>query len=274
VDKKEWNKMTKRTPKEIIESVKDPSREHIFIKEPGKELKEITWISTKTLALPRPFSIYSQYGKKKSVLHTHPIGPGDYWRALPTPEDLKLIIANKEMLRTGIIAQQDKKTGKAQGYTYMHLKKDADYKGLMKGMRNLRNLGNKRRDMYGGEFRDKLEYLANKIGIDIRFHPQEGYYLDEGSGNYINKKLEKEYKQAYRIERKRYEKQQHSLEEVVASVMIGFAFLFLLIKIPLSGFVVSNSISVNSKAGLFLILGLLFSLIIYFVLRISIKRKV
>ena len=64
----------------------------------------------------------------------------------------------------------------------------------------------------------------------------------------------------------------HSLEGIIGSVLIGFIILFLLAKVPLTGFAISDSIPANFGTGLFLLSGTLFAVVIYFTLRRFVRK--
>jgi hypothetical protein len=105
------------------------------------------------------------------------------------------------------------------------------------------------------EYYNKLAEMGKKHGFDIRFHPARGYYFDKATGNYEKKP-------------------EHSLERIAASVLIGFAFMFLLMKLPImTGFVTSNTVSNNFKPAIFMVAGLLLSLAIYMIIKKRTKLK-
>lgn len=246
----------RRDFKEIIQSG-DPSKEHIYIRGARGELIPATKDSGRNWVILDEEVVKKFYPDKKAgeytFVHTHSHsfnrsnGP-----AIPTEGDLKWFNSHgsrdkKGKLKGYFIVQRDRKTGEIEGVTYVApaTKREAE---LVESSDPFINL---------------MLSEARKFNMNLRFHPAEEYFFNKESGAY-------EYKKGYNFNKQteQYEKKAgHSLEGAVASILIGFVFLFLLIKVPLTGFAISNSNLNNYKGGLFLIIGFLFSLIIYFVFR-------
>jgi len=240
----------RKSNREIIESGKS-GIEHAYIKPIGKELIPITKESGEKF-VRKKYRIVRRFfrGKKYFVLaHEHPDS------GLPSDLDLYTVIQERKRNKKGnlkgyFILQKDKETGEWQGTTYYV--PSNNNKNFDEEIRQWDKKILSKGEDYLPTARELLEY-ADSLEINLRFHPAKDYYFNKGTGSYEKK-------------------DEHNLEGVVASILIGFSFLFLLAKVPSIGFVISNSTSINSKAGLFLILGLLFSLIVYFVLRISTRK--
>jgi len=248
----------RKTPKEVIEST-SPEVEHTFIKAPRRQLIQISKDESETRAvidLEKEYKLWSSRGEKKHLsLHTHPYSDKKSYAGfggLPGIKDLDALYLRSDKIKAEIVAQRDREEGNAQGYTFVHLKKSAE-SGHERIERFRRAMNREIKDsqiydsMPAKEYYEELLKLGKEAGFDIRFHPERDYYFDKNTGC--------------------YEKKEHSLENIAASILIGFALLGLLIKVPFTGFIISNSISSNYKIGLSLILGLIFSLVLYFVLR-------
>lgn len=251
----------RRTPKEIIESL-PTDKEYTFIKAPRGELINITeegQTHSVRSSLSKEREFYEERkGKKHTFLHTHHYIQGYGGSAFPSSEDMLDSIGPKEkMRRVEGIAVKDSKTGEYQGYTEIHRKKPViPSNTLYLSYQNVSEFRSmiKSNNLSPREYYEELLKLGRDQGFDIRFHPEKGYYFDKETGNYEKKPA-------------------HSLEGAVASIIIGFSLLFLLIKVPFTGFIISNSISANQETGLFIISGLLFALIAYFILRKAVRNS-
>ena len=107
-----------------------------------------------------------------------------------------------------------------------------------------------------GAYNDLLD-VAKEQHWGVKFIPAQGYYFSKEKGKF-EKKLT------------------YNLEGAVGSILIGFTILFLLIRVPITGFVtqaIPETYSTGSKVGLFVLIGLLSSLIVYFILRKFSKKS-
>jgi len=241
--------------KRIIES-KNPKFEHGFVKYP---LERLRYASTQLNPLITHYNtkkIFKRIKRKGGKyppmwLHTHPYY-GDRPAGTPSYGDALAIDA---IGRTSVILQRDPE-GKLAGYTMLfkksrhvgkysaskeeirHEPPDSDFADLIR-----------RTPLLIGEkySRENVSNRLKSFGIDVRFHPMKGYYFDDSVG--------------------RYEKKEHNLEGAVASVLLGSVLLFLLLKIPLTGSVVSNISSSSFGFGFVVLLVLAFGAGIYFLLK-------
>ncbi len=256
----------RKSPKEIIEAMPNPEIEHVYVKAPRKELnpayrilidKHRAGISKEFL---HDFFLHNRKGRPYMMLHTHSYEPGYGLSALLTEADLKAADEMRGQVRTFVISQRDAKTGEVQGYTFLHDKmglqasaqSESDMRRDLKQLRRIRSDPNS--TITPERYLKSISYIAKEGGFDIRFHPARDYYFDSETGNYEKKTSS-------------------SLETTVASILIGFSFMFLLAKIPFTGFLISDSIVANYGTGLFLASGTLFALIVYFILRSAIKKS-
>jgi len=201
-------------------------------------------------------------------LHNHRAWIGS---AIPSIKDYRSMVSSRGIIKTYAISEVGPniktkgKTGETWGHTMLYDKfidSSGNYRGGMDAADMAATIDKFDKEFpekeyameHPTEYYQKLIDLSGKIGFDIRFHPAEGYYFDKNTGNYEKKSG-------------------HSLEGAVASIIIGFSLLFLLIKVPLTGFIISDSISANYGAGLFMVSGLLFAVIVYLMLRRFIRKS-
>ncbi len=249
--------MTKRkTPKEVIES-EDSKVEHAYAKFPRRRLIPTTKRSTEGSVWTDPKKIRKlmEKGNYKDYIevHTHTNSKGGIFDALPSRRDLRSFVKNQRK-RGIVIAQRDKRRGELMGYAFLMKRKG--HANLTKRYTNdlIEDYGDYlKADISSENFKagyEDVERVTRYGKLWLRFFPAKGYYFNKDISN--------------------FQKSRHNLESAVASILIGFVLLVLLANIPITGAVISNSVS-NINAGLFLIEGFLFSLIAYFVL-IQVKR--
>jgi hypothetical protein len=251
---KRFSSLGRKSPKEVIES-NFHEVEHSYLKAPREELTDVTGEghtnSVETLGAKLVRFRRQRLGKRDMSLHTHP-NYGNIFLALPSPEDLEYFDRERDNSKTEVIAQTDIKTGKVQGYTFLHDKRGNKNYTMMQ-IHNMKV--DLRRETAGlaeiknspERYYERLLKIGKEYEFDLRLHPARDYYFDKETGN--------------------YEKRKNDLGKIVASFIIGFTFLFFLIRIKLTGAVISNSNVSDYKIGIFISAGILISFLIFILLR-------
>lgn len=247
----------RKSPTKIIEKDKEPWKEQYFIKKLGKNLKECASIreaeyTIKNTGKARDY--FKETGEKPlTELHTHPTKKGGASGANPSPEDIIQFLREKNM-RTSIIAQQNPKTRKVEGYTFMMKTEKTpkfDYSAYEE--RSIEDYIEKSEEIYKKAYilthaslpeelqRDLLGDMAEKFSFKYKHVPVKGYRLDEDLMSFVP------------IEKKNL--------ETKLTVIIGLTFLIsILFMLPgMTGLVVGKFAPKTSNiigAGLF-ILGII-----------------
>jgi hypothetical protein len=128
----------RKSPREIIESSKNPRYEDAYFKFSGQETTQMPMIETGVhkgrLTLMEAEKLSDKYSKPYSLLHTHPsksldtplnkilrifgfTEKGYVSSVTPSPADLYTFLSQPK-IKNMIIAQRDIKTGKVEGYFY------------------------------------------------------------------------------------------------------------------------------------------------------------
>jgi hypothetical protein len=121
---KKTSEHTKRpytSPKEIIESDENPSREKVYLKFPGKELQEVTGFSSENITQPSIEKIKAlqrqNNNQRYNFLHTHPVSPSSRGRdfmAVPSQADLYQFMWD-DTAKYATIVVKDARTGEVEG---------------------------------------------------------------------------------------------------------------------------------------------------------------
>ncbi len=116
------NKKKRESPTRIIEKDKNPRKEQYFIKRLGKDLEECASIREARYVITdieKARNYLKKTGEKPlTELHTHPTKKGESGGANPSTQDIVQFLREKN-IKTSIIAQQNPKTGRVEGYTFM-----------------------------------------------------------------------------------------------------------------------------------------------------------
>lgn len=253
--------MKKRTNREIIEG-ENPKGEHAYMKFSGERLIPITKKSEVEHAsenkLKKMMEFIKRGGKKYLELHTHLYDEDKPFicDALPSVTDIMKYNSNLNSKGLGII-QRSEKTGQIMGYTTIFgkkfPKKEIEKISPARYTYSRYKLTHREEGASVQESLDSLKELLSKYGERIRFNPARGYRFNENTGN--------------------YEKREDGLEKVVSLILIGFTLIFLLTKIPITGFIVQNSFSNSQVISIFAGLGFLFTLVIFIILKGMKKTK-
>lgn len=223
----------KKSPKEIIESVKGPERESLYIKFPGEEMKEVDidrkpYIvgqdEEKSSRLMKEHISRRKYDQKippfmrgkYTQVHTHPARENWGMVALPSGGDIEGFLCNSP-IKTMAIAQTDNVTGEVQGYFVLRKKERVKYEGKPPvgpdWKEKVDDSKNYQKSAWSGREdapRDALKKLAKKYNLQYRWVPAKGYRLsDEKHGGY------------WRFMKKR------RLEEIITAILISIGLIFL-----------------------------------------------
>lgn len=247
--------MKKRTNREIIED-ENPKGEHAYIKFPRERLipltkkSEVEHVSENKL---KKMIEFIKRGRKKYLeLHTHLYNEDNPFicDALPSVTDIMKYNSNTNSKGLGII-QRNEKTGQIMGYTTIFGKKlpkeELEKISPVKYTYSRYKLTHGEEGASVQDSLDSLKEVLSKYGERIRFNPARGYRFNESTGN--------------------FEKKGDGLEKVVSLILVGFVLIFLLTKIPITGFIVQNSVSNSQVIDIFAGLGFLFTLVIFIILK-------
>ncbi len=188
------NKKKRESPTRIIEKGKKPQKEQYFIKKLGKDLEECASIREARYVikdLEKARNYFKKTGEKPlTELHTHPTKKGESGGANPSTQDIVSFLREKN-IRTSIIAQQNPKTRKVEGYTFMVKKEETpkfDYSSYEE--RSTENFIKKSEEIYHKAHilthkslpeelqRYLLSKMASKLNFKYRHVPVKGYKLD------------------------------------------------------------------------------------------------
>lgn len=248
----------RRNSKEIIEE--RTGDEHVYIKFPGENLIESSLKGTNQrgsvkMDIEKVEALLSE--RKKNIyswLHTH---PDDFGGAFPSYKDLNCFLKH-DRIRTMLIAQQDNKTGKVEGYFCLRkTRKTKPFKSnhkvnsdvsedIFEGIEGY-DIGANR-----GEFLSGLAYLAKRNNLQFRFIPAKGYVLDR------------------RIDQNKFTKKENLEGKIILSISIlSFIGSLAFLSFNLTGHSVANF----SKSGLGLTGIVLFFLSVFLMFYYFKKRK-
>lgn len=286
-------KPTKKSPKEIIESDKDPSTESAYIKFTGRALEPISGGRRYGEVVPDFAKLNNLLKTNKERdyldLHTHPYKAEGHKEPeeeiancpIPSSDDVEGFIKNKKM-RCMAVAQRDEKTGEVGGYVFLRKKKDYQ-KSSDEVKINEREKGaiwryasseNKARKI--GERKLRLEALKNLKNYDeiinYRFIPAKGYELDRDGTKFVKKSetIGKSPKYNLKKEVKRYDSpssqiprhlRTKSLIDILARqelIIVSFIISLFFLSPNLTGNVVGNlsQASYNWIGGILFVIGL------------------
>jgi len=189
-----FKKKYRKSPTEIIEEDKEPWKEQYFIKKLGKELKECAYIREAKSVIKNDEKVgdyFKKTGEKPlTELHTHPTKRGESDGANASTVDIVHFLREKN-IKTSIIAQQNPKTGKVEGYTLMRKTEKTpkfDYSAYEES--SIENLIEKSEEIYKKAYiltheslpkelqRHLLGKAASKFNFKYRRVPVRGYKLD------------------------------------------------------------------------------------------------
>lgn len=192
----------RKNPTEIIEEDKEPWKEQYFIKKLGKNLKECASIREAKYIIKntgKARDYFKKTGKKPlTELHTHPTKKGEVSGANPSTGDIVHFLREKNM-KTSIIAQQNPKTRKVEGYTFMmKTEKTPKFDYSEYGERSTEDFTEKSREIYKKAYilthkslpeelqRYLLGDMAEKFSFKYRHVPVKGYRLDEDLMSFVS----------------------------------------------------------------------------------------
>lgn len=172
--------MKKRSSKEIIEQ-SDPRLEHGYIKFPGQELIDVTLDGREgevDFDIEKIEKLYDKHKKSYTELHTHPTGD-----SIPSGQDIRVFL-NDNNARTMVVASQNPKDGKVEGYFFLRKrKKDSHANAELKrkeneDIRRLKEIEESYENMYRNhkirmDKRNNSWYIQalKKVGIDLTLKP-------------------------------------------------------------------------------------------------------
>lgn len=191
----------RRKPTKIIEKDKEPWKEQYFIKKLGKDLKECAYIRNAEYIVQntgKARDYFKETGEKPLTdLHTHPTEKGEGGGASPSSEDIVLFLREKNT-KTAIIAQQNPKTRKVEGYTFMmKTEKTPKFDYSEYEERSIGDFVEKSREIYKKAHiltheslpeelqRYLLRDMARKFSFKYRHVPVKGYRLDEDLMSFV-----------------------------------------------------------------------------------------
>lgn len=248
----------KRSPKEIIESVRDPHLESGYLKFKGEDMFQADSDRNRT-SVKYDLDILENNAEKKkegySNIHTH---PGQ--TILPSNKDLVKFLSDDE-LKNMWIAQTDERTGKVRGYLILKkTKKSPSFRDLKNKKRSaflandelvrkvLHAPPNKSYNENYPRYYAKLNSLADSFRFKYRFIPASGYELSDDKANFI--KIEKGFQ---------------NIDLFLPVGIISLIFSLFFISLRVTGFTIA-ALSVknaNFIGAIFFVLGL-FSFYLYF----------
>ncbi|MBI2047043.1 hypothetical protein HYT26_02675 [Candidatus Pacearchaeota archaeon] len=173
-------KQKRETPKEVIESIKRPYFEHIWVKYPGEKMINVTsshTIATAEADMDKVAKLVQEHlGKRLTSAHNHP-NYNPFLKGIlgskPTPSlsDFNNFLG-EDRVKTMVIAQNNAYTGELEGYgVYKKTKRTPSAEPPLF-----------QRFLYGfaseiGLTKTALNYYAGNFDIKYRFIPAEGYHL-------------------------------------------------------------------------------------------------
>lgn len=243
----------KRSPKEIIESEKDSSVEHSYIKFPKQEIVPTSEFSYEDIVFRDTKKIERLYkesgGKKYLEIHTHtPRHYDDLWSnfwaspttILPSYGDFRLFLGKK---MRGILIAQIEKNGEVAGYLY--LRKPANFKEI--DLEHRKNIEERYDEKYAYDNSIKRSFhkFVKRYGIKYRFIPAKGFKLDWMGRGFVRMKRKQE---------------AGSLEKKV-TVIMGLSFIasILFLSSNITGFAIANLTqkTLNTIGVILFIIGLI-----------------
>ncbi|MEN9626299.1 MAG: hypothetical protein RL557_627 [archaeon] len=188
----------KRSPKDIIESVKDPHLESGYLKFKGEEMFQADSDRTEQSVGDNLEALEKNAEKKKkgySDIHTHPGYP-----VVPSNLDFGKFLSNDDM-KNMWIAQTDKETGEVKGYLIMRkTKKTPSFRKLRDKKRSSllayyeikmsvldAHLKNSDNENYPKNYYSALNTLEDTFKLKYRFVPAHGYQLSEDKTHFEKK---------------------------------------------------------------------------------------
>lgn len=247
----------RKAPRETIEG-HNPKIEHVYVKLPGQEIKDITLNSDEYSAehdemklseVLRQNMVVSSSGLivplRYTDLHNHSVTGEVHDEALPSADDMWVFLRNGRN-KTMAIAQQDSKTGEVQGYLILRKRKDTPSEGSKIG----ENAVVRRHELYRYQHlsaqnpRVAMDELSKKYNIQYRWVPAKGYELPS----------ERTSQTGWRFVKKR-----SSLESSAVTVsVIGLLGATFFLSSNFTGNVINNSNSIISNwiGGVLFVVGI------------------
>jgi proteasome lid subunit RPN8/RPN11 len=197
----------KKTPKEVIESIRHPHLESAYVKFPGQEMKGVSSWREPTSVVPHPELVEAWKGifnqKKYTEVHTHP-GTSP----IPMPNDLLHFLENNDA-KTTVIASTDGKTGAVKAYTVVKKTKktpiDFDYDGMRLGDHPTEEayeiFNGRSNELYDyskelkkvqntGDVEKVMKEFLDKNHLKYKIIPHKGYEVEKGTMKVKEKSLE------------------------------------------------------------------------------------
>lgn len=238
----------RRSPKEVIESEKDSSIEHVYVQFPGQELIPVSDFSHSQFVSRDMDKIERLYeesgGKRYRDLHEHPSKSNilsKFFGAssttlLPSYQDFRTFLRSGKM-KGMVIGQRNKNSGEVEGYLY--LKKPKNFKEIdLDSRKNFEERFDEKHN-YNDSIVKSFYEFAKKYGIKYKFIPAKTHKLDWRKRGFV--KIKK-----------------GNLEKTLISIItiVGFGSGIFFLSPTLTGNAIANLTTKTSSiigAGLFII---------------------
>ncbi len=185
------NTKGKKTTKEVLEKIKCPWLEHGYIKFPNREPRSVTVSSyPNRVAMSRKKIdelLREENEEKYTEIHTHIdenfsfFGLSSLYKAFPTSRDLISFMEEEQCWRM-VIAQQDYKTGKVDGYFVLRKGKSSTEFSADKVKEDARKYGVSTSPMAVPNIQKAIIALEDFVRIydlKFRFIPSKGYLFTD-----------------------------------------------------------------------------------------------
>jgi hypothetical protein len=253
-----------RSPKELIESAKNPKCEHAYIKFPGRKIEEVSdseqegkvvtnWSKVEELSRKNNNRMYTH-------IHTHPVSNQEEhsFAHIPSAKDIQGFIYDDNE-KTAIIAKTNANTGELEGYTILRKTKNTPRSGYNR----LPGFYNRLKNIFtmpqadARYFDDHLQRYSNRC--EIALEKKDYTDLEEAT-----KVLAKEFDLQYRfVPTKKYSgvvrRESGKLEKVtIAASIIGTIGGLFLLSSNITGNAIANvsQSSGNILGAVLLVVGL------------------